>query len=90
MRNADTALGAEEYNQIAIALLGEMVFDPDDVAAGPLFANDADRDALLEKSGSVCWRISEVCMVLAGFKNADDDTDIPEEALVDAGKDSSS
>jgi len=78
-------LTAEQYNRIAVTLLGEMVFDPDDIEAGPLFADPADRDALLDKSGAVCWRISEECMVLAGFKTVDD-SDSPEEALVDAGK----
>jgi hypothetical protein len=83
--------GDMDWDGLSTALLSEMVFDPDDMDAGPLFADPADRDMLLEKSGAVCWRIANECMVIAGFSQADeaDESVAPESALVDAGKDSS-
>jgi hypothetical protein len=81
-----------DWDALSSALLSEMVYDPDDVDAGPVFAEPAHRDALLEKSGAVCWRIVTECMELAGFRDAEEAPEelSPESALVDAGKDSSS
>ena len=75
-------LGDMDWDGLALAVIGEMVYDPDDADAGPLFAAPEDRQILLEKNGRVCWDLMNKCLEYGGFRDAD------EESPVDAGKES--
>jgi len=80
-----------ELDGLSMAILGEMVFDPDDMDSGPLFPTAAERTMLLDKNGRVCWSIVDECMIVGGFQKRDPSSEMSaEEQLVDEGKDSSS
>lgn len=80
---------AIDWDGLAMAVLGEMVFDPEDMDYGPLFPDMPDREILLEKNGRVCWDLMTRCLEVGGFRKADDESELsPEGEIIDAGKES--
>ena len=92
IKNAVTGEAEVDLVDLQMALVLEMVFDPNPEKGEEdeaLFSEE-DRDALGNRNGTAMWSVAQECLRVAGFierVSADGENIGTEQALVDEGKD---